>query len=196
MRGARSQREHPSQYQYLERALRAYIDDLELQYLGEVTLVTLRDLRSSWKLGPRTALKTLERLKSFFRFCVENEWITKNPAQALKPAEIKPKAIEPYTDEQFQKILAACDGNPRHRTLMLVLRYTGLWISAAVCLRRDAVREDKISIYTLKTVVGVIPPELVVALKVCSNSSTQYFFWSGESKRQTAVNYQQSGHWF
>jgi site-specific recombinase XerD len=35
------------------------------------------------------AAKTLERLRSFFNFCLDSDWIEKNPAKALKPAKVE-----------------------------------------------------------------------------------------------------------
>jgi hypothetical protein len=44
-------------------------------YLKQLDLNALREFRESWKPGPRTAMKKLERVKAFLRFATENEWI-------------------------------------------------------------------------------------------------------------------------
>jgi site-specific recombinase XerD len=39
----------------------------------------------SWKLNATSSAKQTERLKSFFKFCVDQKWIEDNPASPLKP---------------------------------------------------------------------------------------------------------------
>jgi hypothetical protein len=57
-----------------------------------------------WKLRPSTPRKKLERLRSFFKFCVERKWIETNPTSELRPP--KEHAIEkkPYEAEELEKI--------------------------------------------------------------------------------------------
>jgi hypothetical protein len=53
-------------------------------YLKQFDLNALREFRDSWELGPRTALKKLERVKAFFRFATENEWVGVKPARWVR----------------------------------------------------------------------------------------------------------------
>ena len=66
---------------------------------------------SSWKDGIRAKAKKLDRLKSFFRFCLKREWIAKDISgdlQAPQGSSITfPKA--PFTDEELMRIFDACD---------------------------------------------------------------------------------------
>jgi len=48
--------------------------------------------REKWEVKPTTASKKLERLRSFFKFCLDRKWIPDNPASALRPP--KETAIE------------------------------------------------------------------------------------------------------
>jgi len=64
------------------------------------------------KLGARTKAKWLATLRGFFRFCVNRKWLTENPVSPdIKPPvganRIANKA--PYTDEELQRIIDACD---------------------------------------------------------------------------------------
>jgi hypothetical protein len=50
-----------------------------LRFLRELNLAALDKFRSGWKHSPNSSLKQLENLRSFFNFCVDREWIEKNP---------------------------------------------------------------------------------------------------------------------
>ena len=67
--------------------------------------------RTTWRDSPLSGAKKLERIKSFFDFCLMNDWIQKSPAAPVKPPKgaqrIKHKS--PYTDEELERIFAACD---------------------------------------------------------------------------------------
>jgi hypothetical protein len=41
----------------------------------------VREVRDSWQVSPLTRTKKLSVLKAFFEFCVEERWITANPAR-------------------------------------------------------------------------------------------------------------------
>jgi site-specific recombinase XerD len=85
-------------------------------------------------------------MRTFFAFCVESEWIAKNPATKVKsPKNVKPKPIEPYTSNEIIKILATCDGlsNPiatlRARAMILLMRTIGLSVMDVKTLERSAI---------------------------------------------------------
>jgi integrase len=67
---------------------------------------------SGWELGARAKGKRLGTLRAFFRFCMNREWLPKNPVSAdMKPPiganRVANKA--PYTDEELQRIIDTCD---------------------------------------------------------------------------------------
>ncbi|PYT20884.1 MAG: hypothetical protein DMG57_40685, partial [Acidobacteria bacterium] len=41
--------------------------------------------RTTWRDSPLSGAKKLERIKSFFDFCLMNDWIQKSPAAPVKP---------------------------------------------------------------------------------------------------------------
>ena len=92
-------------------------------------------------LGPRTSAKELERLKAFFNFARDREWITKNPVKGLKAPKTKLRPTLPYTQAEIIKILAAIDiyaktagarNAQRLRAFVLLLRYSGMRIGDTV----------------------------------------------------------------
>ena len=58
--------------------------------------------------GPRTALKKLERVKAFFRFAVENNWVTLNPTKIVRgPANIRDTHKLPFEPTEMERIIQA-----------------------------------------------------------------------------------------
>ena len=120
----------------------------------------VRRFRASWKDGARSSVKKLERLKAFFRFAVDNEWILENPARKLKNPTVRPNPTLPYDREQMTQILAACHrytdaygrvGQPnakKLRALVLLLRYSGLRIGDATSCAVDRLQGDRLMLYT------------------------------------------------
>jgi hypothetical protein len=54
-------------YKLLERQMMAFAEAAGLHFLPEFDVDTLGTFRATWKDGPRTAGKKLERLRAFFR---------------------------------------------------------------------------------------------------------------------------------
>lgn len=144
----------------------------------------VRDFRASWKLGARTAIKELERLRAFFRFCQDNEWMIKNPAKGIKPPQVKIKPRMPFDETEIKKILEKCQDD-RERAFVLTLRHTGLRIGDTSLLSTEQFQsaENRIYLYTTKTgapVSVVIPPQLSNLLKSLP-APGGYFFLRGNS---------------
>jgi site-specific recombinase XerD len=99
-----------------------------VSHLSDLDTNFLREYRQSWKLNATSSTKQTERLKSFFKFCVDQKWIGDNPASALKPPigsdDMVP--VIPFTKPQFAAIMKACGSNEYLKTFVLVMRYSGL----------------------------------------------------------------------
>ena len=46
--------------------------------------IDVREFRAIWTVSPQTAAKNMSTVKSFFEFCLSNEWIARNPARLVK----------------------------------------------------------------------------------------------------------------
>ena len=168
----------------LQKRLLPFCDSRRLTQLKRLDVDTLRAFRNSWKDCPIYALKNLERLRSFLRFCRDSHWIHDNPALALKPPKVDGIPTLPFTQEEMKKILDACDryrGNKdRVRAFVLTLRYAGLRIGDTVTLKRDRLQGNKLLLYQHKTGTPVyvpVPDSVVEAVNKIDNGSP-YFFWT------------------
>jgi site-specific recombinase XerD len=171
-------------------------------HIATITLDRLTRFRAERaSAAARSSGKELQTIRSFFRFAVVRKWIPENPAIHLKVPKPDLLPTMPFTQEEIEAILEACDriNNPnqperarlRARALVLLLLYSGLRISDAVQLPRSKVdfKTGRILIRIMKTRVPLyvrIPQAAVNALQALPLESL-YFFWSGRSKLSTAV---------
>jgi integrase len=162
--------------------------------MASFSVSDLREFRETWTTwGPLVQLKNVERLRAFFRFCVQCKWITESPAQFIKPPRVDPTEVTVFTPAELQKIHATIK-RPIMKAFVLVLEHTGLRISDAVQLRKQDIVDGKLCIRTEKTSATVwlpLPPNLVTALDQIK--TTEYYFWTGESKLSTVIGSKRRG---
>jgi integrase/recombinase XerC len=160
--------------------------------LTRLTVDFLRDFRDSLGHAPVTRLKKLETLRAFVSFCHASEWMSRNPAKAVKLPKVERPQVKPFTDEEVQRLLEACDSfrgdGKRLRAMLLLLRSTGLRIADAVALTRDRIQDGRLFLYTSKTGTPVwcpLPPDAIAGLEALPGD--QYFFWSGNGTLKSAL---------
>jgi site-specific recombinase XerD len=56
--------------------------------IAEFDLEIVCKFRASWKDGPISSTKKLERLRTFFRFAQKRKWTSENPASDLASPKI------------------------------------------------------------------------------------------------------------
>lgn len=182
-------------YRLLLHRLRDFARQQGFRYVCELRLQHLRTFRARWRDRNISAKKNLERLRTFFSFCQDSEWIVQNPARKLKSPVITDPPTLPFSKEQMAAIFAACHNYPdrynavRLLALVLLLRYSGLRIRDGVTLRRDRIRNGKLFLYTAKTGTAVwcpLPPFVIDALEAVPQGG-EFIFWSGKSKPKSCV---------
>ena len=189
-------------YRLLFRQLIEFAEDQGIRFLKEFDPPSLRKFRSSWKDQNLAAQKKLERLRAFFRFSIQNQWIANNPASEIKSRKVVMRPTLPFSRDEMMRILLAiaerteeCElpAKPnarRLRALVLLLRYTGLRIGDAVSCSVDRLADGKLRIYTQKTGTHVhcpLPEFVVKELETVPKMSERYWFWTGNGKPQTAI---------
>ena len=189
-------------YRLLFRQLTAFAESQGVGFLKQLDVAMCREFRTTWKDGNLAALKKLERLRSFFRFCVENAWLIENPAKKLRNPKCGQRPTLPFSPEEMTRILDAAEANigkvQRHgrenaallHALILLLRYAGLRIGDAVGCSVDRLAAEKLRLYTQKTGTHVhcpLPAFVADELDAVPKKSARYWFWTGAGKLQTAV---------
>lgn len=163
------------------------------RYLKHLGVEEMRAFRASWSDSANYATKNLERLRSFFRFCQQDEWITKNPARAVKAPRVKEKPTLPFSKAEMARTLEACDryrgDQHRLRAFVLVMRHSGMRIGDTIALDEQRLKGNKLLLYTAKTGTPVyvpLPPVTMKALAKLDTNGSGRFFSTGNAKPQTA----------
>jgi site-specific recombinase XerD len=151
---------------------------------------TYRRRNRTWKVvAVRTSAKALERMRSFFKFCLESDWIEKNPAKAIKAGKVEDADVLPFDESEVEEIVKACatfNGNgKRIRALTELMLASGLRIGDASTISRDRFVKDgkewKVELRTARTGTKVYIPlqkEVVEGIQVLPG---EFPFWSGDS---------------
>lgn len=181
----------------LEGKLLPYCDAKGFERLKDLNVDALRGFRKTWKFSAISAVKRLEYLRGFMRFCEESEWIERNPAKAIKPPKVTQSPTLPFEDQEIKRVMEAADRlagwgsfGPKLKAMVLLLRNSGLRLQDAACLERGRLNGDKLFLYTQKTGTPVycpLPPDATKALRTVVNERPEYFFWDGKSERETTV---------
>jgi integrase len=184
----------------LTKNLLCFCDKEGYRFLSQLGIEEVRKFRQEWPDAASTGNKKLERLKTFFSFCIESGWVAKNPAKGLKPAKERRVKVKFFPPDQMSKIMEAVEAYPsknsfgydnraRVRAFILLLRYSGLRIQDAATLEKNKVQDGNLQLYTQKSGTPVwlpLPPTVLDTLeKTCKG---EYFFWSGEGTRKSITS--------
>jgi integrase len=125
--------------------------------------IDIRAFRSSWNIAGATetteptisaptAVRRMAEVKAFFEYCLSNNWITTNPARAVKnprtrDAKEREQQKLPFTDAEIGKMYDACEkygDTYRHtwkgqdvKDFISISLHTGLRISDVATFRAD-----------------------------------------------------------
>jgi site-specific recombinase XerD len=189
-------------YKLLNKQMAAFAQAHGYRFLVELDVAALSSFRAGWRDGACSGGKKLERLRGFFRFAQQRKWTPDNPASELKSPKVSAPPTMPYTNEDMNQILEACEtyeqlmpsrakeNGKRIRTFVLLLRHAGTRIGDAVGLSIDRISDNRLFLYTAKSGVPVnliLPEVLLTALARTPLTGKQHWFWSGAGKLDSAV---------
>lgn len=186
-------------YKLMLRQLEDFATKEGFRYLKQLDVEFLRDFRDSWKIGPRTALKKLERVRAFFRFAFENNWIERNQAKLVRgAAHIKDTQKLPFEPKEMERIVEACRttkvrgcSNDELVAFVLLLRYSGLRIGDASMLTIDRFKGNDLYLYTQKSGTHVyvpLPPFVMNLIRGIKLRHGKYLFTGPESLRMETAS--------
>jgi len=133
-------------YKTFIKQFNAYCEGRGYAHLDQLTITDMDKFYSSWADGIRARAKKLDRLKSFVKFCLTREWLTKDITKDIQPPQGSSIAANktPFTDDEMNRIYAACDkfgppipagrgyrpwGGEDAKDFIMLSVYTGLRIS-------------------------------------------------------------------
>lgn len=175
-------------YKLVMRQLEKFLEQHKILMLSDIDLETLRAFVATLKDGPLAKGRKIDRLRSFFKFCINSDWLEKNPAKLLVPPISRRVPTLPFEDADINTIVGCAEG--KTKTFVLLMIYSGLRISDASMLKASALIGEKLFLRQEKTgepVYVPLPPFLVQKLKVLP-LFYGYFFISGSIRKETVAN--------
>ncbi len=179
------------QYKIILGRLKTYSSERGFVFLKQLDVPQVRDFRNSWTTySPRTAGKHIERLKRFFKWCVENRWLQSSPAIPLKSPKVGDTDVVPFSEEEVEKILKACEayeGPNKQRLLVLtnLMLDAGLAIGDAATMSKNRITKNghgySVELRRAKTGTAVACPitnELAGSMLSLDGETP---FWTGKS---------------
>ena len=173
---------------FLFTQLLAFAQQQNLKFVDEFTRTQIEAFRNSWVDGALSRQKRYERLRSVFRYALDHEIIAVNPTATLKGIKVKDDngKIKDFSASEMKAILEAArsDKDKRIYPLVLLMRYSGLRISDATMLHKDALRGSQLTVRTIKTNAEVsvtLPAFVANQLRAIEREHDGYYFWNGNS---------------
>jgi site-specific recombinase XerD len=183
--------------------LREYCEGHGIFTVQGITRELLTGFVSTWGdlyESSTTRSKVRERLKSFFKYAYEAQWIARVPVIAKIKVDSTPTM--PLTENEYTKLLdavyGAIEGKQRQaqvHALIQLMRWSGLAIRDALTLKRGELQRDKgknglYRIVTNRQKTGThvsvpIPPDVAKELLTVLNGNPEYVFWSGEGLEES-----------
>ncbi len=157
--------------------------------LRSITAAALDAWRDTWVFRENSyAMKTYNaRVKAFFTWATKFDYSDKNPYDKLDAISVNEVPTLPLEPEELTRLLAAVTVlKPQHHafmvTLILLMRWSGLAIGDAGCLRRDALGSDnRLRTHRKKTgeyVYVKLPAFVADMLREQKCMHPDYFFWN------------------
>jgi site-specific recombinase XerD len=211
LKDCRARRLSPSTLRSYEKTLDHFARMTTVDDIGEIRtdhIARFRTERSAAEgrraqlLSPGSLRKEIEALRAFCEFCLDREWLAKNPARKVKPPRDTAPPTLPFTANEVKALLAAVDqldnnngaaiprARARARGLVLLLLYSGMRIGDAVQLRRSDLRKDgRILVRMMKTGEPLYVKLGRAASKALRDipEEGEYFLWSGASAVATST---------
>jgi integrase/recombinase XerD len=197
-----------AKYTRLLDRLRNYCHEHRVYSVQGVTRDVLTGFCSTWEeLYPSslTRAKLRERLRSFLRYCYEAQWLERVPP--VPKFKIVEPETQPLTPEEYDRLIDAVyvtvenkdtdNWQRRVAAFLQLMRWSGLAIRDAMTLKRSCLEYDNAKdIYRITTkraktgtpVSVPLPHDVAKELLAVENGSSEYFFWSGVGKPQSATS--------
>lgn len=177
------------------RFLQAWCDTNRYALLSDLTLDRVTAFRQRWPWAPNTKSVAQQGYGAFFNWCVARKRLEENPLTHMKPIKVPDTPTLPFTVDQVETILDACDHYDgtrivtaaRLKAFILLLRWTGLRLGDVANMAWDQLRDDG-TVYLRMAKTGVpitlpVPPAVTSAFAALPRVWAKPFLDGGAEER-------------
>jgi len=184
--------------QYAKSKGISMLDDIKSNHASSHILIRsntiVQSLYNSWKediyqkISPTTLNREIGFLKRFFNYCIDMEWIDKNPFRAVKPFKTKPKGQRyHFTDDQIKLIM---DNSGKFYDFYYLLLHTGIRCTDAYKLKPEHIDVNYLKVEMNKTsdfLCVPIPTHVLDVLQPRMANSTLFPDIQSDRQRRNCV---------
>jgi site-specific recombinase XerD len=184
---------------WIGKRLLEYCDREGLSRLHQINREHFSQFRSEWKVGATTKNKVRMYFSTFFRYCIESEWMKHNPAKQVKKVKESAPEIKFFEDAQYEVLLVASESyaegvvnsdawRARLHAMLRLLRWSGLRISDAVTLDSSHLKGNRIIKRMIKTghwVNVLIPPDVAEEVRALGGGPKYFGDFTGDLETVT-----------
>lgn len=154
-------RETKKQFRYQLDTLKAKSGSVPVSGITGSTIAAGRDARAG---KPSDANKFLKCSAALFRFAVDRQWMTDNPAKGIAKLNTKSVGFHTWTEDEAAQFEKKWPLGTRERLAFDLLIYTGVRRSDVVRLGRQHTRDGEITITTEKSRNMGRPVEVTITI--------------------------------
>lgn len=117
-----------------------------IQSLGKEIIEAFRDTLLTQKYTPKSVSRKLNAIKTFFKFAIEQKYITTNPAQDVAHPKTEPTKPKFLSKLEYRALRDTVRDDLRTAAIVELILQTGLRISEVANLKMENVKNNEIKI--------------------------------------------------
>lgn len=134
---------------YYSTILKGFFDIIEIQ-LDKITANDIRFYLAKRSIDNKITKTSqdneLRVLKSFFKFCVSEDYIVKNPTLSIKSIKKEKRIKKAFSEVEMEKIRESCE-NLRDKAIVEVFYSTGVRVSELSKMDKSDLKDDEIIVF-------------------------------------------------
>lgn len=134
---------------YYSTILKGFFDIIEIQ-LDKITANDIRFYLAKRSIDNKITKTSqdneLRVLKSFFKFCISEDYIVKNPTLSIKPIKKEKRIKKAFSEVEMEKIRESCE-NLRDKAIVEVFYSTGVRVSELSKMDKSDLKDDEIIVF-------------------------------------------------
>lgn len=134
--------------------LNSFLKNKNIGYPEQVSQEAIEAFRDSLlaeKYTPKTVSRKLNAVKTFFRFLVNENFITKDPSVSVAHPKIKTTMPKYLSQLEYRALRDVVRSDTRISAIVELILQTGMRISEVANLKRENIKDDKIIIESYAT---------------------------------------------
>lgn len=186
------------QVEYLRRYLETVCSIQELEKVRAVHIKHFIEMKQQDKRKPAYINDLLKVFRSFFHYCVEEEYLSESPVARIKNVKQPQVIINTFTLENIQKMLAYYHGadylSIRNRAILATFFDSGIRCAELMTLTDDKIKEDYMLIHGKGDKERVVPKSPYLSKCIMRYQRARESYFAGKLPPEGYTFLSKTGH--